>query len=515
MLAELQEVNGAVVGVIRYVPRALHLAAECRDNGDWEFTDLGQFVAVAKELGITDMPPYTTFCLDKSPKAWIGFDWDSVPKTTRDAVMPHQREAIDKAIVQHGGRSLIASGMGTGKTLMGVMLADHYGNALIICPASKVSDWCKEYVQWTGRAPPMALKSGEHVVEWGPVVASYETLKRNAKMLKRAWSVVIVDECHKLKNDNKRSDAIMPVLKRTPALIMLSGTPIESRPSELYNALNALCSGTFNDRDVFMNRYADRRLNPWGVWEERGAKNLRELNLVLSRVMFRFDSSGLMLEPIRRVMVMIDPTVDQKARLEELEGERIRLAMVEQDAVGDAATKAARYARFVHTNLAWHTAGQMKVEGMLEWVRQLIAESDEKCVFFVHHLDLVEKLVTMLPSETVVITGSTSQKKRDEAVAALRFGSARFGVLSIEASGEGINLVPGVTRVVFVELHRNSAKMEQAEARVHRIGLSKRGTAYWLILGESSDSALVNALQHKLAVTTEVMSAKRGRFEFT
>lgn len=79
----------------------------------------------------------------------------------------------------------------------------------------------------------------------------YETLLLEDRRLRSvAWSSVVVDEAHKLKNANSKSRIIVDSLEYEH-LALLTGTPMQNNASELWSLLNLLDPSAFDDPDAF------------------------------------------------------------------------------------------------------------------------------------------------------------------------------------------------------------------------------------------------------------------------
>ena len=65
--------------------------------------------------------------------------------------------------------------------------------------------------------------------------------KRSNEIEKRSFACPIADEAHYLKSrDAKRSQVLIPILMKSKRTILISGTPILSKPVELYNLMKAV-----------------------------------------------------------------------------------------------------------------------------------------------------------------------------------------------------------------------------------------------------------------------------------
>ena len=171
-----------------------------------------------------------------------------IPNEILRKLYPFQADGVQFVLSRHG-RALIGDEMGVGKTIQAIISSYAYYNewpVLVICPASIKNNWRDEYIKWL---PFLEKKdfyfldtkkfSNNNAKVW---IASYSIATTNESNLKsKVFNVIIADECHYLKNfAAKRTKCILPLLQKAKRAIMLSGTPILSRPSELFTILSAI-----------------------------------------------------------------------------------------------------------------------------------------------------------------------------------------------------------------------------------------------------------------------------------
>jgi hypothetical protein len=106
------------------------------------------------------------------------------------------------------------------------------------------------------------------------------------KLAPELFGMVILDESHNIKSqDAKRTQMILPFLKKINIAICLSGTPAVNRPVELFTQLSGLLPSVFNDYYEFIKRYCDAKISPFtNNWEAKGASNQHELKLLLENM---------------------------------------------------------------------------------------------------------------------------------------------------------------------------------------------------------------------------------------
>ena len=146
--------------------------------------------------------------------------------------------------------------MGLGKTRQAIVVlpgASPTGPRPVICPASLKLNWEREIRMVEPAAAVEVLGAKNHRlpegVAPGSVVVNYDLLARNsARLAALASSGVIVNVAHFIKNASQRTTQVLRILGTTgdtskrhvpPHVYLLTGTPMPSRPRNLFNLLRA------------------------------------------------------------------------------------------------------------------------------------------------------------------------------------------------------------------------------------------------------------------------------------
>ncbi len=98
-----------------------------------------------------DRPPkfIIDLMLKKPPTAHAPVDWKRFATPyCLDRIKPYQIKAVETAVHQHNGRSLVGMEQGTGKTIVGSCILAYYGTGgrktLILGPSGKRGDWIRD-----------------------------------------------------------------------------------------------------------------------------------------------------------------------------------------------------------------------------------------------------------------------------------------------------------------------------------------------------------------------------------
>lgn len=109
--------------------------------------------------------------------------------------------------------------------------------------------------------------------------------KRCEEIESRKFKVCVADESHYLKSrDSKRSKVLIPILTKSKRVILISGTPMLSRPVEMYNLLKILRPDIVTNFNDYAHRYCNPKESPYGM-DYSGNSCTKELHYVLSQGM--------------------------------------------------------------------------------------------------------------------------------------------------------------------------------------------------------------------------------------
>ncbi len=430
--------------------------------------------------------------------------------------LPYQRAAI--AYSTGRPNTLLADEMGLGKTIeaLGVVNAtEGVERVLIVCPASLKLNWAREAERWLVPDLEVGIAGKKYPASAQVVIVNYEQLGKWEEELRGAWDVLIVDECHFVKNrEAKRSKRVYAL--EASRKLFLTGTPILNRPVELYPIASLLCPDEFGHFWTFAKRYCKPMRTNFG-WDFSGADHLDELHERLrSNIMIRRTKKDVLpdLPPKRRQVIELSS--DHLKKLVKVEGEawaehKRRLSELRARSRESGAADSAELERLRQgVNLAFgelaklrRTTALAKVPLVVEHLHNAL-ESTHKIVVFAHHKDVIAELAEPFGENAVTLTGSTPTKARQAAVDRFQSDpSCALFIGSITAAGFGLTLT-AASHVVFAELDWVPAYLTQAEDRTHRIGQKDSVLVQHLVLSQSLDARMVQTLLRKQRVVDEV-----------
>lgn len=462
------------------------------------------------------------------------------PAPDGNEYLPFQKAGIKYALERND--VLIGDEMGLGKTIqaIGVVNADEsIKRILIICPATLKINWKRELEKWLVRKLSIEIINNGSSFDSDVAIINYDLLgKYHEELRARTWDLLIVDECHYVKNPKaQRTQEIFGRWDRDPEKvttaisakrrIFMTGTPILNRPIELWPILRS--TGLFKSWKYYVKKYCAAYYNRYG-WDVSGSSNLSELQDYLrTKLMVRRLKKDVLSElPDKRRQVVELPATgcedvidaeneswaDYEERLEDARA-AVELAKAgEVDEYEQAVAKLREISSVAFTEISAlrHETALAKIPTVVEHINGVLEETD-KVVVFAHHHDVIERLRESFPDMSVTLTGEDSMEERQHAVDSFQNDlQVRIFIGSIKAAGVGITLT-AASHVVFAELDWVPGNVTQAEDRLHRIGQRGCVLVQHLVLDGSLDVKFAKTLVEKQSVIDEALD-REERAEF-
>lgn len=172
-------------------------------------------------------------------------------------------------LYETGLNGILADEMGLGKTIQTISLLSFLrefkhikGYHLVIVPKSCIPNWMKEFHRW---CPDMRIinliatkEQRENILandlqpgKFDVVVTTFEGCRIClSALLKFKWEYLIVDEAHKIKNEESQISKKLRQLD-TSHRLLLTGTPLQNNLHELWALLNFLLPDVFGSSEEF------------------------------------------------------------------------------------------------------------------------------------------------------------------------------------------------------------------------------------------------------------------------
>ncbi|XP_069609142.1 DNA excision repair protein ERCC-6 isoform X1 [Ranitomeya imitator] len=142
------------------------------------------------------------------------------------------------------------------------------GPSIIVCPATVMHQWVKEFHTWwpkirvavlheTGSFVGKKVKLiGEIGNSRGVLITSYSNVRlMQEELLRYHWHYIILDEGHKIRNPNAHVTMACKQF-RTPHRLILSGSPMQNNLRELWSLFDFVFPGKLGTLPVFMEQFS-------------------------------------------------------------------------------------------------------------------------------------------------------------------------------------------------------------------------------------------------------------------
>ncbi len=406
---------------------------------------------------------------------------------------PYQREGV--AALIKSDALLLADDMGLGKTIQAIAALRalihwrHVSEALVVAPASLLSQWRRELEHW---APELrtTVVSGSQLDRqrlWRTrshvFVVSYETLRQDVGSAQRGgpddieWDVVVLDEAQKIKNQNTKVARACKGLDRRVSWA-LTGTPLENDLNDLLSIidfLTPLAPGVYAPDEIFERQSKlQLRRRKSDVLEDLPAKSVYDLWLQLdARQRRTYDHAEQ------------DGVVHLKRLGQEITITHV-LALIQ------------RLKQIC--NVCPETGASAKLDDLAERLADVAAEGQRALVFSQYVNEeygvgvVVQRLDGLSP---LAYHGALSAREKDAVIARFKESDEHKAlVLSLRAGGQGLNLQEA-SYVVHFDRWWNPAVERQAEDRTHRLGQKNAVTVYRYICENTIEERIDRILREK------------------
>lgn len=247
-----------------------------------------------------------------------------------EKIKPFQVE--DSDFVAKNGNVVLGHKTGMGKSLIALRAWSQWSGmnkVLILGGKSAASTWNKQPMEW---ADTQTAFNDGYSSEWANMLQSKEGIWYSTytmfqicmKQTKKPpeFDLIIADEAHKLRN---RKTLVYEQMRRVDfkRLIALSATWASRGPQDLWAIMHLIDPSRFSSYWRWVNTYCFVEESNFGK-DIFGVKNKAELQKLMNGKYYRsrtWEDIGAQMDPIRREMVEVDMTKDQKKVYTDLDAE--------------------------------------------------------------------------------------------------------------------------------------------------------------------------------------------------
>ncbi|KAG2459092.1 CHD5 protein, partial [Polypterus senegalus] len=484
--------------------------------------------------------------------------------STGGTLHPYQLEGLNwlRFSWAQGTDTILADEMGLGKTVQTIVFlyslykeGHSKGPYLVSAPLSTIINWEREFEMWapdfyvvtyTGDKDSRAvirenefsfddnaIKTGRKVfrmkketkIKFHVLLTSYELITIDQAILGSIdWACLVVDEAHRLKNNQSKFFRVLSGYKIYYKLL-LTGTPLQNNLEELFHLLNFLTPERFNNLDGFLEEFAD-------ISKEDQIKKLHDL---LGPHMLRRLKADVFknmpaktelivrveLSPMQKKYYKFILTRNFEALNSKGGGNQVSLLNIMMDLkkccnhpylFPVAAVEAPVLPNGSYDgNLLVRSSGKLTL--LQKMLKKLKDEGHRVLIFsqMTKMLDLLEDFLEYEGYKYERIDGGITGGLRQEAIDRFNApGAQQFCfLLSTRAGGLGINLATADTVIIY-DSDWNPHNDIQAFSRAHRIGQNKKVMIYRFVTRASVEERITQVAKRKMMLTHLVVRPGLG-----
>ncbi|MFC1887304.1 SNF2-related protein, partial [Candidatus Cloacimonadota bacterium] len=332
-------------------------------------------------------------------------------------------------MLQHFGFSgILADDMGLGKTIQAISILSDLPEgsiSIVICPKTLLFNWAAEIEKFNRNLSYLIYEGSQQErsdlrenLNVNVLLASYSIIQNDIKDLSKIeFEYIILDEAQHIKNASAQRSKAVKKLNSKHKMI-LSGTPIENNPSELWSIFDFLIPGYLPSLKKFKNQYM-------GV--KQADKDTQEkLRTLITPFIFRRKKQDVLIElPDKQIQIAYCKMTDiqEKLYLQVLDDLKARFSGSFDDLGRNYIHILAALTRLRQIcnhpaliNKDIHTNPELsgKVEMLKEIIEDAVGSGKKLLIFsqFVQMLQLLREVLKNLKIPFEYMDGSTKDRQK-------------------------------------------------------------------------------------------------------
>ncbi len=425
----------------------------------------------------------------------------------------YQKQAVAwmRELSIRGFNLILADEMGLGKTIQTLaMMASNHKNALpalILCPTTLIENWGREARKFVPSLKVLIVSGPDRKPIWEKaldhdiIISSYSLIKRDFEHIcSFKFNFLILDEAQHIKNPFTANAQTCKSIHSAHRLV-LTGTPLENSPEDLWSIFDFLHPGMLGSYNAFKHHYAE-------IYKYKDKQD--DLAARISPFVMRRKKADVYAElpPKQEQVLYCEMDNGQRKLYDEflIKGrEECEKILKTKKSAGFEILAALLRLRQICCHpalLPEKLLGEIQPRSAkTELLQELLLEtldSGHKVLIFSQFTSLLKQIRTWLESQNIAyeyLDGAT--KDRIERVD--RFNNTPeipIFLLSLKAGGTGLNLTSADTVIIY-DPWWNPAVEAQATDRTHRIGQTKPVTSIKLVVKNSIEEKILELQKKK------------------
>jgi SWI/SNF-related matrix-associated actin-dependent regulator of chromatin subfamily A member 5 len=444
---------------------------------------------------------------------------------------------------ENGISGILADEMGLGKTLQTISfigylrhIAGITGPHLVAVPKSTLDNWKREFAMWCPEVNVLVLqgqkderadliKARLQPDAFDVCITSYEMILREKTHLKKfSWEYIIIDEAHRIKNEES-SLAQMVRVFNSRSRLLITGTPLQNNLHELWALLNFILPDVFGDSAAFDDWFSQQNGDQDAVVQQlhkvlrpfllrRVKADVEKSLLPKKEINLYVGMSDMQVQWYKKILEKDIDAVNGGAGTKESKTRLLNIVMQLRKCCNhpylfEGAEPGPPYTTDEH--LVTNAAKMVMLDKLL---KRMKAQGSRVLIFsqMSRVLDIMEDYSVMRGYQYCRIDGSTAHEDRIQAIDDYnKEGSEKFlFLLTTRAGGLGINLTSADIVVLFDSDWNPQADL-QAMDRAHRIGQTKQVYVFRFVTEMAIEEKVLERAAQKLRLDQLVIQQGRSQ----
>ncbi len=430
-----------------------------------------------------------------------------------DKLYDYQTIAVDFACERDGAALFLEQGVGKTYITAGIierMMCEGFTALLVVPLANIETTWarvlamidCQVCRSWENFK---ALKQNKRP---RILLLHYEALRGKLlkKIIKPEWSLVVYDESQRLKARGSKQSRAAGRFKRALHRVILSGTPVEQTPLDLWAQFRFACPqilGTVWADFVACWAYETGFMGHKLKFREEKLPEF--LKLIEPHILRVKKEDVLDLPPLTFINAPVQMLGEQARVYRELEKEMYTTVQGHEVFADMAITLLIRLQQvcggFIRVG---DDVSLMLGSAKKRRLRVILGREIKPIVVFCKYKEEVEQCVAASTGYRHAVISGKTRKTRTETILAFQRGEIDVLVCQIRAGGVGIDLYNSCVAVVYSSTF-SYIDFDQAIARLHRHGQTRAVKIYLLYAQNTVDDDIRTALLSKQLISERIL----------